>query len=152
MPLPADWVEAIFTKLTLVYGQRFLAQYTGLQPEHVKGTWARELHNVGGPGIKHALEHLPADHPPNCLQFRSLCFGGPVEPTKVLPAPKASPERVSAALARMASLRGQQRDPRAWAHRLKAREAAGEHLSITQRTMWRAALRASLDTTEEMPA
>jgi hypothetical protein len=32
-------------------------------------------------------------------------------------------------------------DPKAWAHRLKAREQAGEHLTTIQREAWRTALR-----------
>ena len=32
-------------------------------------------------------------------------------------------------------------DPKAWARALQEREAAGEHLSLNQRTMWRAAIK-----------
>lgn len=44
------------------------------------------------------------------------------------------------ARAGLASLGRQNRDPKAWAHALKAREESGEHLTIAQRDAWRSAL------------
>lgn len=41
----------------------------------------------------------------------------------------------------LATLGANNRDPKAWAHALKAREEAGEKLSRTQREAWRDALR-----------
>lgn len=42
----------------------------------------------------------------------------------------------------VARLRANPQDPKGWAHRLKAREDAGENLSPVQREAWRIALRA----------
>jgi uncharacterized membrane protein len=44
-------------------------------------------------------------------------------------------------------------DPKAWAHRIKARELAGERLSMVHREAWRAALkdRGGIDNTGNTP-
>jgi hypothetical protein len=143
MPAPLDWVETIFTKLTLVYGSRFMAQYAGMNPEHVRGMWAHELDGIRLEAVTYGLSHLPAvDFPPNVLQFRAICTRMPeVQRTPALPGPPVDPGRVARVLGRLREL-GQrtQRDPKAWARKLRRREELGDSLSITQKAMWRAGL------------
>jgi hypothetical protein len=142
MALNSEWVDAIFARLALTYGQRFMALYSGLQPEHVKAMWADELDGINTRGITHAYANLPPDHPPNALQFRALCRAAYAPERLELPAPKVPPK--PADLARLAAAMkplSHAHDPRAWADRLKAREDAGEHLSRLQREAWRSSRR-----------
>lgn len=73
MSMQSSWVEALFTRLTVRYGRAFMAQYEGLDLDLIKSDWADALDGVTPDRIRFALEHLPADRPPNALQFRSLC-------------------------------------------------------------------------------
>lgn len=59
------------------------------------------------------------------------------------PGPMPSPEQQRAILRRLKAAMSSTSHPRAWAHRLKEREEAGEPLSLTARQAWRAALRES---------
>jgi hypothetical protein len=142
MALALEWVDIIHTKLMLVYGTKFSNQYAGLQPDHVKADWAHELSGMSVEGIKHALETLPRDWPPNVLQFRDLCRYRPLpatDPALTLKGRKptaSEAQRLKAALARLGTFD----DPLRWARRLQAMEARGESLSSVQRKAWRQAL------------
>jgi hypothetical protein len=71
--------QLIFPKLSLVYGQRLLLMFEGVDDELVKADWANELQHVSMDGITYALKHLPAsDFPPNIQQFRRICSERPV--------------------------------------------------------------------------
>lgn len=141
MSLPIDWVDAIFARLTVAYGDRFLAQWPGQQPDVVKAHWGAVLAGISSGGISYALGHLPPDYPPNAMQFDRLCRGRPSSteaPRKALAGPPVDPQRVADALA--AAERVRPKDPKAWARRLQQREEAGENLGPTRSAMWRAAL------------
>lgn len=146
MSLPAAWVDRIFEKLALVYGEVFLRRWDGLDMAKVKAEWAHELRAFASrpEALGFALERLPAEQPPNALQFRQLCAGAPPPPTAgALPQPKGDPQRVAAALARLNAARPEEgeRDPKAWAWKLKGREERdARSLTQAQRDMWRAAL------------
>lgn len=139
---PAEWVDAIFARLTLAYGLRFTQQWDGLNPEHVKASWRKEMQGITSRGIAYALQHLPGDYPPNAMQFRALCVAAPQrnDPVQALlqgpPPTAAMVERVRAA----AMVLSKPKDPRAWALLLKAREERGERLSRMQREAWRTSL------------
>jgi hypothetical protein len=139
MALPLDWVDAIFARLRLAYGERFVAQYGPLDPEQVKADWANTLDGITSGGVRHAYDHLPPDYPPNALQFRALCRGlrTPDRPALAAPGGKATPADI-ARLNRAASVLRAPRDPRAWIGLLLARQAAGERLSRCQLEMLRA--------------
>lgn len=140
MSLPDAWVDRIFAKLTLTYGQRFLAQYAGIDLNAVKADWAHELRGLAQSpnAIAHALDHLPTDRPPNVLEFREACRRTPPPAFQQLQPPKASPEMQRKAME--AIQRPSAADPKAWAWRLKEREDRGGRLSLAQSQMWRAAL------------
>jgi hypothetical protein len=97
MSLPNDWVDAIFRKLTLVYGSAFLKRWEGIEIDAVKADWAHELSGLAKKPefIKHALENLPVSYPPTVLEFRQLCIGAPTYALPALPKPKAKPEDVA---------------------------------------------------------
>jgi hypothetical protein len=72
---------------------------------------------------------------------RRLAAAPPKRPSG--PPSKADRERLIAELRKLATPDTQ--GPRDWAYRLKARDEAGEHLSIAQRECYRTALRSHLD-------
>lgn len=102
MSLPADWVERLFSRLVVRYGASFMRQYDGVDLRLVKGDWAVALSGFSAPAIAYGLEHLPADFPPNAIKFRDICRKAPEVLPPALPAPDADPERVAAALAKLA--------------------------------------------------
>ena len=155
--LPDAWVARIWGDMRATYGSAFDRQWQapeGADPaRHVaelKAVWSREL----GPlqrnpqAIAHALANLP-ERPPNLVEFRRLCAGAPQIVPPALPAPKPDPQRLAAALSRMAEVARQTRlNGKAWAWDLKAREEAGENLTPVQRRAWREVLRPEMSTTE----
>lgn len=92
--LPTRWVDELFGRLSLRYGAAFLAQYRDLDIAAVKADWADVLDGFERfpEAIKHALDVLPADRPPNALQFRDACRRAPRAAVAALPAPKLAPE------------------------------------------------------------
>ena len=77
MPLPSAWIDALFARLVLRYGSAFMRQYAELDVSSVMADWGDVLDGISGPAIKHALAHLPADRPPNAMQFRAACLAAP---------------------------------------------------------------------------
>lgn len=161
-PLPAAWVERIFTRLAVIYGHAFLGRWSGLDLAAVKESWGEELAGLAGrpDAIAYGLENLPAEAP-TVLQFRELCRPALREERQPhvpqLEAPAASPERVAAALARIAP--NPERTMLDWAHRLKAREEyeaknppdPRHRMTPPQREAWRIALKVGQQA-EEVPA
>jgi len=149
MSLPAAWIDKIFTKLTLTYGDEFMRRYGSMPATDVKSNWAHEL---GGfekmpEAIGYALQYLPADRAPTVLQFRDLCRQAPRANELMLAPPKTdvvSPEVIAATRASFKPVRNT--GNKDWAHALKAREESGERLTLEQREMWRGAL------SEDQPA
>jgi hypothetical protein len=143
MSLPLPWVERIFEKLTLVYGQAFLRRWADIDLNRVKSDWSHELSGFdrAPQAIAFALANLP-ETPPTVVQFKAIARQAPAAEVPLLPEPKADPARVVAELAKLGSLRAtaQPVDMKAWARRLKARELAAERLSSFQRNAWRVAL------------
>ena len=80
MSLSPVFVEAIFAKLTLVYGQQFLRRWQDLDLSAVKGDWAHELSGLdtNPKRIAYALQNLPVDKPPTVLEFRAIAWKMPV--------------------------------------------------------------------------
>jgi len=149
-------IEWVMSKLALTYGVRFHDLYAGMAPEMVRRNWAKELDGVSSEGIKYALRNLPEKYPPNVLEFKRLCYSRRDEAQRLaLPPPKPramSPEDKVKLAKAMAPIRdawaARERDPRAWARKLKQRELMCEPLTLAQRDMWRAALREATPTPE----
>lgn len=102
MALPSAWIEELFGRLSVRYGQAFQAMYRDLDIAVVKADWADVLDGFQErpATIKHALANLPSDKPPNAQQFRALCMQTPIPaaPALAAPATKADPERVAQAM------------------------------------------------------
>ena len=145
MSLPLPWVDRIFDKLTLVYGQQFLNRWRDLDLDAVKFDWGNELAGFENhpTAVAFALQNLDPDKPPTVLMFRAIARRAPAAEQPALPEPKADPARVAAELAKLAPLRRVSESPngmKGWAYRLKARHDAGEILNLNQVRCYTAAL------------
>lgn len=144
MSLRADWVEVIFTKLSLAYGRDFLGRWEGLDLDAVKADWAHELAGFAGhrDAIAHALAHLPPK-PPTVLEFRAICRMAPAPAAQRLEAPVANAARRDAELAKLQHLTRLVAGPmggRGWAHKVLERVQRGERVSPYTVRVARAAL------------
>lgn len=146
MSISQAWVDSIFQKLVLVYGRDFIGRWEGLSLADVKDDWRRELAGFENwpAAIAHALANLPPAKPPTALEFRDLARKAPRKHVPALPNAKASPARMAAERRKLAALKagasGAGLDHKAWARRLRAREAAGERLTPAVSRMVRDAL------------
>lgn len=146
--LDSDTVDIIFARMATVYGSRFTGQWPSADLAEVKTGWSRELREFAGndAAIAYALEHLPSVTPPTVLELRDMARAY-VRATTVTARERyapVTPEERERALAILATVRRpEKQDPKAWAHRLRARELAGERLTLFQRNAWREALRMS---------
>ena len=127
----AEFIEALFDRLTLRYGHAFLARWKDLNLQAVKADWARELSSYAErpEAIEHALALVDPAEPPTAAQFRDLCSTAPA------PAFRAQPQAKQAQ--RAAEVRRQclrpvmpriGRDVR-WAADMVQRAEAGERVS-----------------------
>jgi len=144
--LPESWVERIWSAMRATYGTTFDRQWEcpeGVAPaRHVaelKMMWARRLGGfLNNPmAIEYALSVLP-EFPPNLVQFSELCNRAPKYTPQLPPTPRAGQAAIERALnARPRALRG----PQDWIAELQRRLDMGAKLSITERTMLKAAQR-----------
>ncbi len=127
-----ELVRAVHMRLMVRYGSKWSALYAGIDPSLVELDWEHQLRFVRKRSIEYALDNLPPDWPPNSAQFRLLCIDRP-DDNPALPAPtyKADVGRVARI---MAGVTRQRAAPTAWADALRVRQAAGERLTLAQRT------------------
>lgn len=146
MSLPANWVDRIFDKLTLTYGQSFLRRWQDIDLNAVKSDWAHELAGFAQHprAIAWALQNLPTEKPPTVLEFRALARRVPAEEVPRIEHAPASPERVAAELAKLGPARRVRSmggfGNRDWAHALLERHKAGARISLLPLKMARDAL------------
>ena len=126
MSLPANWVNRIFDKLTLVYGQPFLRRWADLDLDAVKADWAHELDwfKDHPESVAWALQHLTAN-PPTVLEFRNIARAAPLKPVPMLeePIPAPNPEIVAAVISGLAKPVGD--DGKNWARKHLSRNQDG---------------------------
>ena len=146
MSLPLPWVERIFEKLTLVYGQAFLRRWADIDLNRVKSDWSHELSGFdrAPQAIAFALANLP-EAPPTVVQFKAIARQAPAPEVPLLPEAKADPARLAAELAKLGDLRAtvtaqSAGDMKAWAHKILAERAAGIRKTPTVLQMARNAL------------
>ena len=105
MSLPSSWIDALFAKLTLRYGNAFMDQWRNADPALLKADWADVLGGFDAhpDAIKYALANLP-EKPLNAIQFRNIARLSPLPKVTMLDAPPVDPEkrRVALALAKSA--------------------------------------------------
>lgn len=143
-PQPPEVMDAVFNRLSSIYGARFTRQYDAASLESTKRVWAQELAGISRAGIRYAMDNLPTDYPPNPLQLRMLAANRPPEALELPPPRVKSPEGLKRLQSVSQSLtRNQQSDPLGWAKSLREREQSGERLKPTQARFWRQALKQS---------
>lgn len=146
MSLPTQWVDRIFDKLTLTYGQVFLRRWQDIDLNAVKSDWAHELAGFAQQprAIAYALENLPVDKPPSVLEFRAMARRAPAPDVARIEAPKADPERVARELEKLAPILRQapaaRIDKLDWAKRIVARADAGENVAMGSLRIAKAAI------------
>ncbi len=152
MTLPSDWVDKIFTKLSLLYGRDFYGRWDGQDIGAVKDDWAHELGGFADKPycIAYALKNMPPDKPPTVLQFRALCNKAPDENVPRLESPRSEPP--PEIVARIGAVLAAPVDYKAWAKRLRDIELNnggwlpnGTKMTRAQREMWRTALESEIE-------
>lgn len=84
MALPSNWVDHLFAKLAIRYGDAFARQWPDVDIAWVKADWSEVLDGLSGDALSHGLKNLPHDRPPNAMQFRALCIQRPSDPCPAL--------------------------------------------------------------------
>lgn len=139
MNLPITWVDQIFARLTVRYGDRFLNRWSnaGVDLDLVRQDWSRELAGFKNwPGaIAFAIANLDAEKPPTAAMFRTIALRAPKPDRVALPEPAADPERIAAELAKLAPLQqatatAGPKDDKAWAHKIIARYEYGQKIGV----------------------
>ena len=145
-PLPSEWIDRVFSQLTLRYGRDFLGKYEGIELDTVKADWSEEMAGLQNrpDAIKYALDH-PTAKAPNVIEFVEACRRAPVSMRFAIAAPAANPDVIARAIAKAPQAvqnAGGQLDP---IRKLRQRELEGDKsLTQFQREFWRIALKAEL--------
>lgn len=148
MSLPSAWIDRIFAKLQLTYGNRFLAQWSGLDVDVIKADWAHELGGFADhpDSITYALKNLPIDLPMTVNRFRELCRSAPLPQFKSLPAPEIDRAKAQEVVRKVLEAVKVSFDPLTPIRELRRRELAGDKtLTKFQRDFWRIALKSELE-------
>ena len=140
--LQRSWVDSIFDKLTLTYGQSFLRRWQDVDMERVKADWGHELAGLeqSPKSIAYALQNLPADTPPTVLQFRKIAWSMPAADMPQIEHTPASKRVIAKVLAGLAPVTDNPHGMKAWAHRMKARHDAGDRLNLYQIKCYQSAM------------
>lgn len=79
-PLQADWVRALFAKLSARYGTLFADRYAGVPQDLLMAEWGSELAGFTGEEIRRGLDGCrDLKFPPTLPEFLALCRP-PIEP------------------------------------------------------------------------
>jgi hypothetical protein len=119
MSLPIAWIDKIFHKLSVAYGNEFMNRWKGIDINDVKSDWSDCLtgYQQNPQAIAFALENLPDSKAPTAQEFRAICRRVPASSAPQLPEPKAeSVGRV---------------DHKSWAKTILANDNAGFKLNPT---------------------
>lgn len=132
-------IDRLFHRLGATYGAAWDRSLGQTPVADAKTVWAHELSGFRTSlhRVAWALENLP-ERCPNPIEFKHLCRAAPAAEVEALPEPKADPARVAAELAKLGNIVNatKQASPHGmkdWAHRLRAKEAAGYKLSSYQK-------------------
>lgn len=137
---PSAWIDRLFHRFDLLYGNRFIDGWKGIDIAEVKQCWYQELSKFDLETIGMALDKVGV-HPPGLPEFIELCLKAKPFHASYAPALKApkradpdEPATVAARERFMAQLPRCGKNPPSyrWAHDLQARQAAGEKLKPAQ--------------------
>jgi len=140
MSLPLTVIDRLFERLQLTYGRDFLSASEGTDINAMKSFWAHELAGFAENlhAIGKALESLP-ERVPNLIVFRNICLRYLPEPALGLPAPKADPAIIAAAMAALKPAEGGH-GSKDWARALKKRDDAGDRIGLNRERCYKNAL------------
>lgn len=130
--------EYVIERIAATYGAEWERAKGAAPSADVKTVWEDALSsfthsNDAKRAILWALENLP-ERCPNAIQFRNLCRQAPAIERKRIEAPKADPERVAEAMAKLGavtSVAAPKPDRLGWARAIIERRAGGEKISPT---------------------
>jgi hypothetical protein len=141
MALPDYFLDRLFGRLVVRYGDSWLRKWDGIPMAAVRADWAEVLDGLSEAAIGYGLQYLPGEFPPTAPAFRALCNQRPARDTLALPSPPPSPEGVAKVRSLLAEI-APPADPRAWAKKLIERRKAGDPVSSKALEMARSALAA----------
>lgn len=73
-PLPIAWIERLFERLSVMYGNKFIDLWRGLDLDSVKRAWAEDLAGLTTDELKRGLDACKREEwPPTLPQFINLC-------------------------------------------------------------------------------
>lgn len=126
---PTMVIDRLFARLSASYGAEWTRQWKDVPVVDVKTAWCHELAGYANhlSAIAYALDNLP-ERCPNVIQFRNICRAAPARVILQIDPPKADPERVAAALAKLTEAKPKV-DGREWARRIIQRKADGEFIN-----------------------
>jgi hypothetical protein len=79
--LPEEWIKSLFSRMTNVYGVKFLDQWAGIDPDAVKREWAVDLAGLSDDQLRAGVLGLRTrPWPPTLPEFIALCCP-PVDPS-----------------------------------------------------------------------
>lgn len=134
--MPDSWVESLLSRMSAMYGTKFVSQWERADPAQMRDMWAESLGHFHGEQIKWALLHLVQNNPfpPTLPEFAILCRQAPRPEVPALPAPVVPP---SVARARAAELEAaaeriakKPQDFRKWAREIMANPSAFPPYSV----------------------
>jgi hypothetical protein len=137
-PLPSAWVDRLFSRFVAMYGsQKVGAMWADADRDEVKGVWADALGRYTGETIAAAVRGLidsGSQWPPTLPEFSEACRVAAVnrrDQALALAAPGGTVTTREEAAEILAKIGYQapakpKVDPKAWAHRILARAAAGD--------------------------
>ena len=137
-PLPRAWLDRLFARFSAMYGtQKVMAMWADSDLDEVKTVWAEALGKYSGESIAGAVRiqiDSGSPWPPTLPEFSEACRVSAVnrrDTAIALPAPAGKAISLEEAAETLAKIGYQapakpKVDPKAWAHRVLARAAAGE--------------------------
>lgn len=73
-PMPMAWVDRLFMRLSVMYGQQFAAQWASVDEQAMKAAWAQDLAGFSGEEIAAGVEACKSRrYVPNLPEFMMLC-------------------------------------------------------------------------------
>lgn len=73
-PLPVSWIDKLFTRLTMMYGNKFADMWRGIDTESIKAAWAEDLAGFTGDELKRGLAWCKTQTwPPTLPEFMNAC-------------------------------------------------------------------------------
>jgi hypothetical protein len=116
MALPDSWLDHLFGKLAVRYGDAWDRKWSGVPMHLVRADWAQVLDGMSGDAIAYGLRYLPEDFPPTATAFKALCDRRPTGNPLALPAPvqvnHAAVARIREKVGEIAAAKARQSRPR----------------------------------------